>query len=62
MVVMAHVINNGLQLIGTGKNPKHDTEFRHSLDTCFKIASDDKRGISDWEKLHVKGLNYLADG
>lgn len=60
--VMGHVINNGIQLIGTGTNPKLDNNLRQNLERCYKLASSGCRDLSNSEKFHVNGLRYLADG
>lgn len=60
--VMGHVVNNAIQLIGTGKTARLDDELRDSLDRCYKMADSTGRSLCKREQQHVKALKFLADG
>ena len=57
---MGHVLSNGLDLMGTGRSPALDPEFKKSLDDLAKMA--DTQPINKREKLHVKAIDLCGKG
>ncbi|KAG8579855.1 hypothetical protein GDO81_011077 [Engystomops pustulosus] len=58
--VMGHVISNGLELIGIGRSPIIDPEFRKELNVMSDLAKT--QPLSEWEELHVAALETFAKG
>ena len=59
--VMAHVLSNGLDVMGSGRSPRLDPEFQKNLNTMTNMAETNTT-ISDWERRHVKAVALCADG
>ena len=58
--VMGHVLSTGLDLIGTGRNPRLDRQFQSEIDKMVELGS--KSNISAREKMHVHAIKQLAQG
>lgn len=59
--VMGHVIQNGLDLIGTGRSTRLDKNFQKSIEDMMKLA-DTQSGLATTEKKHAQALQLFADG
>ncbi|KAK7489432.1 hypothetical protein BaRGS_00019376 [Batillaria attramentaria] len=59
--LMGQVIQNGLDLIGTGRSTRLDREFRESIEKMVKLA-DTQPGLAPSEKKHAQALKLFADG
>ena len=57
---MGHVLSTGLDLIGTGRNPRLDRQFQSEIDKMVELGS--KSNISAREKMHVHAIKQLAQG
>lgn len=58
--VMADVVSNGLQLIGTGRSPLIDIRLKNSLEAMTRKAKG--QTLTKREKLHVNAVELLAEG
>ena len=58
---MGHVIKNGLDLIGTGRNTRLDKEFQADIEKTLKLA-ETQSGLSPSERKHARALKLFADG
>ena len=58
--VMGHVLSNGLELMGTGRSPLLDAEFKASLDKLSDLSASSK--INAREKLHVEAVLEWSEG
>lgn len=58
--VMGHVLKNGLELLGTGCNPKLDPELKADLDLMITLA--EKSPVCDWERKHVQAMHQWSKG
>ena len=60
LVVMGHVLSNGLDLMGTGVSPRLDPKFKANIDSMMELA--DKTKLTQREEKHVDAMKKLADG
>lgn len=60
--VMSHVMVNGLDLIGTGRSPVLEPEFKTALDKMVSLGAQQAASLSDLEKHHVEALSLLGQG
>ena len=60
LVVMGHVLSNGLDLMGTGVSPRLDPKFKANIDSTMELA--DKTKLTQREEKHVNAMKKLADG
>ena len=57
---MGHVIILGLNIISTGRMPNYSEEFRKQLQVLKNLKTN--TDITDWERLHIKATELLAEG
>ena len=60
LLVMGHVVNNGLTLLGTGTNIWKNKELKCSIEEMVKLA--EKNSITAREKKHVDAIKNWAEG
>ena len=60
LVVMGHVVNNGLTLLGTGTNIWKNKELKCSIEEMVKLAEENS--ITAREKKHVDAIKNWAEG
>jgi len=58
--VMGHVLSNGLELMGTGRSPILDAEFKSDLEKLSGMATSAK--LNPREKLHVNAVLEWSEG
>jgi len=56
---MGYVISLGLDVISTAKYPNNSPQFKKQLKTLIDLKNNN---LTDWEKLHVKATELMADG
>lgn len=58
--IMGHVLKNGLELLGTGRNPQLDTELKADIDSMLTLSEQPM--VTDWEKKHVQAMHQWSKG
>jgi len=58
---MGHVVLNAMSMIGMSKSLRVDAELRRNLDELQRVTSKCSH-LTDRERLHVKGVQQLAEG
>ena len=58
--VMGHVIKNGLECLGTGRNIRLDAELRKDVDVMVSLAN--KNNATARERKHAGAVKLWADG
>lgn len=57
---MGHVLKNGLELLGTGRNPQLDTDLKVDIDSMLTLSEQPM--VTDWEKKHVQAMHQWSKG
>ena len=57
---MGHVIKNGLECLGTGRNIRLDTELRKDVELMVRMAN--KNNATARERKHAGAVKLWADG
>ena len=58
--VAGHVLSVGLEVMGTGRNPKHDPQFQKDLDNLKMLAESSK--LTPREKKHAAARDLCGKG
>jgi len=60
--VMSHVVCNGLDIMGTGRSPELDAEFKAALKKMEEVKDSQSATLTDLEKKHVAAVTMCGKG